>query len=84
MKIVMLQEAVEQIELNDFSGTYDSLELIYLRMRDKEHEGYFSYVPVWRMADVWFRGGDGYADVYTNPILINAIDGSVIDFYDEA
>ena len=85
LPINVIQEIMkEQIELDDFSGTRDSLELIYLRMRDKEHEGYFSYVPVWRMADVWFRGGDGYADVYTNPILINAIDGSVIDFYEEA
>lgn len=85
LPIKVIQEIVkEQIELETSYFVRDRMELIYLRIRDKEHEGYFSYVPVWRLEDVWFHDGDGYAIAYANQLLINAIDGSVVNFYDEA
>ncbi len=63
---------------------YDRLELIYFRVRDKENEGRYSYVPAWRLSE-WctFRGRLNSFRI-DNPIIINAIDGTVINFYEEA
>lgn len=66
------------------SGKYvhfGRLELIYFRIRNKENAGNYSYIPVWRLS-----GGydSDYPKYLENPVLINAIDGSVIDFYEEA
>ena len=60
---------------------FGRLELIYFRVKNKENAGNYSYIPVWRLS-----GGfeSDYPKYLENPILINAIDGSVIDFYDEA
>ncbi len=88
LPIKEIQEIIKgEIELGSsksYTGTNDKMELIYLRIRDKEQEGYFSYVPAWRLSEVWFTDVGGYPIGYSNQLLINAIDGSVIDFYDEA
>lgn len=61
---------------------FDELGLIYFRVRDQENPNQYSYVPVWRLATVtrdFFTGQFSVRD----PILINAIDGSIVDFYAE-
>ncbi len=65
---------------------FNAMELIYFRMSDKDNPGHYSYVPAWRlskqseieMSDI----GMDTKSIY-NPVMINAIDGSVIDIYDE-
>lgn len=73
------KEDIEQFDLvlwDNLIG-YDSLELGYLRMTDKEHERYYSYIPVWRMCKKSdFSVSMGYM------VYINAIDGSVIRYGD--
>ena len=59
------------------------LKLIYFRVRDKENQGYYSYIPTWRFARGAFMDEKMNAEVIDNVTLINAIDGSVIDFFDE-
>lgn len=64
--------------------TFNEMELIYFRVKDKENPGHYSYVPTWRLSDVRIREVNPESVVSLwNPVLINAIDGSVIDFYDE-
>lgn len=60
----------------------NEMELIYFRMRDRKKPGCYSYVPTWRLADVLRHGDERVAGIQ-NQVLINAIDGSVIDFYKE-
>ena len=60
----------------------NELELIYFRVRDKENPGKYSYVPTWRLGTVLKEEVTNGIDI-RNPVLINAIDGTVIDFYDE-
>ena len=59
---------------------FTHMELIYFRMRDKEKAGHYSYVPAWRLSELYQTGEQ---EVSNNPVLINAIDGSVIDLYSE-
>ncbi len=90
-------EAIEGIAKEQLSGdvsrfrfhskksvSFNEAALIYFRIRDKENEGYYSYVPVWRLAFAPYHDLDDYATWINEQVLINAIDGSVIDFYDEA
>ncbi len=58
---------------------FDRMDLIYFRVRNREDAGYYSYLPVWRLSEE----GYDYPKYFENPLLINAIDGSVINFYDE-
>lgn len=67
--------------MGDYS-TFDGMELIYLRLRDREHEGHYSYVPVWRLSDAHWDETGG-ADSILNEVLVNAVDGSIIHFMDE-
>lgn len=61
---------------------FNRLELIYFRVRNKENSRKYSYVPAWRLSDQ--TGIEKYeVRIIRNPVIINAIDGSVIDFYDE-
>lgn len=73
------KEDIEQFDLELWNTTivYTSLELGYLRMTDKEHERYYSYIPVWRMCKK--AVGLGRTDYM---VYINAIDGSVIRYED--
>lgn len=70
-------------ELNDHPEIYLSteaetwfteLELSYIRVKDKDREGYYSYVPAWRLSHP--TGADQIISGY--PVIINALDGSVI------
>lgn len=68
-----------------FSNTaYNRMELIYFRMADKKNPGYYSYVPVWRLAitsDTVTKGLDGEkrsVDWVVNEIMVNAMDGSIV------
>ena len=54
---------------------YDDMELIYFLVKDKTKAGYYSYVPTWRLC----RIQDTPEAYMSNPVLINAIDGSVIN-----
>ncbi len=65
----------------DQSG-FNEMELIYFRVRDRENPGKYSYVPTWRLAVVTRDGLMNRLGI-RNPVLVNAIDGSLIDFYDE-
>lgn len=60
----------------------DEMELIYFRLRDRKEPGYYSYVPAWRLAGVVRDVNDRIIGI-NNQVLINAIDGSVINFYEE-
>lgn len=66
---------------SDSTVSFDRMELIYFRIREKEASEEFCYVPAWRL----FERTSSYPDnpFIRNQVLINAIDGSVIDFYDE-
>lgn len=78
-----LNKQWETFRFDSYSTKYmDGMELIYFRVRDKENPGKYSYVPTWRLATVT---KDTVLHLITirNHVLINAIDGSVIDFYDE-
>lgn len=55
---------------------FNSLDLIYFRVKDDSREGSYSYVPAWRLS-----AKD--QDTYYHPVLVNAIDGSVIHIKDE-
>lgn len=86
VKGIMKKEVEEQSEiflLNTYTTEcFDEMELIYFRVRDKENPGKFNYVPTWRLASVMKDAQQNLLSI-RNPILINAIDGSVINFYDE-
>lgn len=85
IKGIMKEEMGEQWETFRFN-TYqpmnmNGMELIFFRVRDKENPGKYSYVPTWRLATV-IKDPTAHLINITNPVLINAIDGSVIDFFD--
>ena len=61
---------------------FDRMELIYFRVRDKEAAGYYSYIPAWRLSEELV--GHPHPECFENQVLINAIDGALIQFYDEA
>ena len=73
------------LSLNDWTEYtgINELKLIYFRVRDKENPGYYSYIPTWRLSY------EHDLDEKLNPVniekvlLINAMDGSVIELYDE-
>lgn len=86
IKSIIKDEMNEQWEL--FNGKYggnqyyDTMELIYFRVSDKEHADKYSYVPVWRLAMVTKYAVTNEISI-EDPVLINAIDGTVINFYEE-
>ena len=50
--------------------SYHTLELLYKQVADQEQEGYYSYVPVWRL---YGYGNSG------NSVTVNAIDGGIVN-----
>lgn len=60
---------------------FNSMELIYFRVRDDSRENHYSYVPAWRLSRI--MGDDPDNPRYHNSVIVNAIDGSVIYFSDE-
>ncbi len=83
---IMKEKTEEQWEIFRYNTAeltkFNEMELIYFRVRDRENPGKFSYVPTWRLAVVT---RDELLNQITvrNPVLVNAIDGFLIDFYDE-
>ncbi len=67
----------------DWLVTFNEMELLYFRVRDRKNARHYSYIPVWRLADVK-RYEEDHMIMIGNCVLINAIDGSIINFYDEA
>lgn len=85
VKSIMKEAMNEQSEillLDDNRTNFNSMELIYFRVRDKENTGNYSYVPTWRLGYVT-KDTVLHETSVRNPVLINAIDGSLIDFHDE-
>lgn len=72
IKQIMKNEAVEHPDRYDFTKYQysNAMDLIYFRVGDKENADSYSYIPVWRLSQ---KGEYCY-----HPILVNAIDGSVI------
>lgn len=61
---------------------FTHMELIYFRVRDKENEGCYSYVPAWRLSEKEEMYSYGESRI-RNPIIVNAIDGTLIDIYED-
>lgn len=78
---IMRQEIVEHTDRYIDNGrggsiAFNALELIYFRVKDGDTAGAYSYVPTWRLSR---RSEQGY----DHPVLVNAIDGSVIYLEEE-
>ena len=75
------------IKNEKFEGQEDlilnSIELTYFRVQDKEKEGYYSYIPVWRICRQAKLGNEIMEETVYNPVLINAIDGTIINLREE-
>lgn len=78
---IMEDEVMEHPDAYHFhkNGMATFMELIYFSVKDKSKENICSYVPVWKLS------GEIESNTYGNydPILINAIDGSVIYWEEE-
>lgn len=77
IKEIMKNEAYEHADKYEYfssNETAEKMELIYFRVKDKEKEGVFSYIPVWQLTP---------SGNYYHPILVNAIDGSIIYYWEE-
>lgn len=61
---------------------FTNMELIYFRVSDKSNSGHYSYIPAWRLSGQIGARELGNRSI-RNPVIINAIDGSVIHLYDE-
>lgn len=61
---------------------FTHMELIYFRVNDKENPERYSYVPAWRLSEQIGQYGQWNSEI-RNPVIINAIDGSVISIFDE-
>lgn len=55
--------------------SFNLLELIYFRVKNPDDPDVYSYVPAWRLSQE--------ASGYHHPILVNAVDGSVIYLEEE-
>lgn len=77
VKSIMKNEAAEHTDRYDFTKYQysNAMDLIYFRVQNKENPDKYSYIPVWRLSQ---KGEYCY-----HPILVNAIDGSVIYLDDE-
>lgn len=64
--------------------SFGGMGLIYFRLRDRNEEGRYSYVPAWRLSDTRMKTLSGSRTIYPfYPVLVNAVDGSVIHFMEE-
>ena len=53
---------------------FTELELNYIRVKDKNREDYYTYVPVWRLS--YLVGTE--RKISNCPLIVNAMDGSII------
>ena len=58
------------------------MELNYIRVKDKERDGYYSYVPAWRLCVRGAANTSGERLISRYPVIVNAIDGSIINLED--
>lgn len=83
------QENFEEVYIKNekFEGQEDlilnSIELTYFRVQDKEKEEYYSYIPVWRICRQAKLGNEIMEETVYNPVMINAIDGTIINLREE-
>ena len=56
-----------------------NLDLIYFRFMDENQSGKYTYIPVWRLAAYEIEYAAGYTASEKDCIMINAIDGSLVD-----
>lgn len=86
IKGIMKDNADKPFEALDSSyslkETYTHMELIYFRVRDKENPMNYSYIPAWRLSE---QLGTPVMNNWQirNSLIINAIDGTWIDVFDE-
>lgn len=75
IKKIMKNEAQENAREYEYFSTnvfVNKMELVYYKVEDKEESGVGSYIPVWCLIP---------AGTYFHPILVNAIDGSIIYYW---
>lgn len=77
---IMRNEMTENADIyfwntDNTSYTYYTMELLYYRVPDHSREGYCSFVPVWKV--------EGYSSSVYNAVIVNAIDGGIIDEWDQ-
>lgn len=65
---------------DDEKTNFTKLELNYARVKDKSREGYFSYVPVWRLCHMTRMNNE--MGIASCPVFVNAIDGSIMELED--
>lgn len=79
---IMKNEIRENFDQYHYDGwsrgvtkSFNLLELIYFRVKNPDDPDVYSYVPAWRLSQE--------ASGYHHPILVNAVDGSVIYLEEE-
>lgn len=75
IKKIMKNEAQENSREYEYFSTNvmaNRMELVYYKVEDKNESGVGSYIPVWCLIP---------AGTYFHPILVNAIDGSIIYYW---
>ncbi|MCI5620198.1 MAG: DUF6034 family protein [Lachnospiraceae bacterium] len=81
---IISDELMEHPDQYPFVGqtkvSFHSMELIYFRVHDDSREGYYSYIPSWRLCD---HSSDFFGLTCENTVMVNAIDGSIIDLAEE-
>ncbi|MBO5259837.1 MAG: hypothetical protein J6B26_05600 [Agathobacter sp.] len=75
-----LSEHPEKYLSEDEVTNFTVLELNYVCVKDESREGYFSYVPAWRLSHR--KGTESERIIKDRPVFVNAIDGSVIELED--
>lgn len=78
VKGIMKNEVMEHADDYDFrqSKYYNTMELMYFRLKNHEKQGSYSYVPAWSLSAK-------IGETRQHAVLVNAIDGSVIHMEDE-
>lgn len=78
VKGIMKNEVMEHVDDYDFSQSkyYNTMELMYFRLRDDAKQGSYSYVPAWCLSAK-------IGETRQHAVLVNAIDGSVIHIGNE-
>lgn len=80
IKKILKKEIEEHMEPEQYKEytpgkgiSLDRLELIYFRIKNTQEDGYYSYVPVWKLSC-------GGVNLF---VMVNAIDGSIIDITED-
>lgn len=78
VKGIMKNEVMEHADDYDFTQSkyYNTMELMYFRLKNDGKQGSYSYVPAWCLSAK-------IGETRQHAVLVNAIDGSVIYIEDE-